>query len=171
MKTIHMLLANPDRRLSNIVEVAVRDVCYDQAVVQCFRTRRLDDFAVRGSCEAHDLIVMAPEHLQPGAVRKAGRDPLEEAVQAIRRIKDHRQVPILAVGVSAENELRFLMAGADNVFGIIFNDDVFKAEVRRVLSIAPPVEEVPASAIVTRPSFTETLMKGFDRFRQAVGTK
>ena len=170
MKTLYMLLANSDRRLNNLVEVAVRDVCYDQAVVECFHIRRVNDFAARGSCENHDLIVVAPEHLLQDALPKSNRDPIEKAVRTISRVKAHRQVPILAIGVSPENELRMLMAGADHVFGIIFNEEVFKAEVRRVLNISQPTAE-PTPAAITRSSFTETLIKSFDRFRQAVATK
>src|SRR6266496_1403840 len=136
MKTINLLLGNSDRRINNLLEVAVRDVCYDLAVVECFRTVRLDDLTQRGCCEEHDLIFIAPEHLFAGPVRKKSRDPIEEAVRAIRAIKEHRSVPIIGVAVPAEHELRVLMAGADNVFGVLFNDEALKAEVRRVLQLA-----------------------------------
>jgi len=169
MKTINLLLGNSDRRINNLVEVAVRDVCYDLAVVECHRTARLDELTQRGSCGDFDLIIIAPGHLVLGLVRRNPRDPIEEAVRAIRTIKEHRAVPILGVAVPAEHELRVLMAGAENVFGAFFNVEVMKSEVRRVLNLAEKVEE-PAPARSSRPSFTESLMRGFDRFKQAVGS-
>ena len=170
MKTINLLLGNSDRRINNQVEVAVRDVCYDRAVVECYRTARLDEFIQRGSCEDFDLILMAPDHLLPGPVRRGSRDPIEEAVRAIRTIKEHRTVPIIGVAVPAEHELKVLMAGADNVFGAFFNAEVLKSEVRRVLNLAEIAEETSLAAS-SRPSFAETIMRGFDRFKQAVVTK
>jgi hypothetical protein len=169
MKTINLLLGNSDRRINNLIEVAVRDVCYDLAVVECYRTARLDEFTQRGCCEGFDLIVIAPGHLAPGLVKRTPRDPIEEAVRAIRAIKEHRTVPILGVAVPAEHELRMLMAGTDNVFGAFFNVEVMKSEVRRVLNLAEKVEEA-APVRSSRPSFTESLMRGFDRFKQAVGS-
>ena len=170
MKTIHLLLGNSDRRLNNLVEVAVRDVCYDQAVVECYRTAKLDEFSHRGCCEDFDLVVFAPGHVLPGVVRKGPRDPIEDAVRAIRSIKEHRPVPILGIAVPADQELRILMAGCDNVFGAIFNDEVFKTEVRRVLNLHQRVE-APLPAAASRPSFTESVFKSLQRFRQAVGAK
>ena len=167
MKTINLLLGNSDRRINNQVEVAVRDVCYDQAVVECFKTAQLDDFIQRGSVEEFDLIIIAPEHLRPGPVRRNSRDAIAEAVRAICTIKEHRQVPIIGVAVPAEHELRMLMAGADNVFGVLFNDEVLKSEVRRVLGLTEQAEEPAPSS---RPSLTGVLMRSLDRFRQAVST-
>ena len=169
MKTINVLLGNSDRRINNLVEVAVRDVCYDLAVVECYRTARLDEFTQRGSCEDFDLIIMAPEHLAAGPVRKASRNPIEEAVRAIGAIKEHRNVPIIGVAVPSEHELKVLMAGADNVFGAVFNVEVLKSEVRRVLNLSEIVEE-PSPTRSSRPSFAETIMRGFDRFKQVVGS-
>jgi hypothetical protein len=167
MKTIHVLLGNSDRRINNLVEVAVRDVCYGLALVECFRTARLDEFTQRGSCEDFDLIIMAPKHLLPGPVRKGAGDAIEAGVRAIQTIKEHRAVPILGVAVPAEHELKVLMAGAENVFGAVFNEEVLKSEVRRVLKLAEPVAE-PVTP--DRPSFAGVLMRGFERFKQVVGS-
>src|SRR5207244_525590 len=99
MKTIHLLLGSSERRISNIVEVAVRDVCYEQAVVDCFRTPCLSDFTQRGCIEAFDLIVITPAHVLPGPFRRNSRNMIEESVRAIQSIKEHRQVPIIGVAV------------------------------------------------------------------------
>jgi len=167
MKTINLLLGNSDRRINNLVEVAARDVCYDRAVVECFKTADLDEFIQRGCVEEFDLIIIAPEHLRPGPVRRNTRNAIEEAVRAICTIKEHRQVPIIGVAVPAEHELRILMAGADNVFGVLFNDEVLKSELRRVLGLAEQAEVPPSPS---RASFAGVLLRGLDRFRQAVST-
>jgi hypothetical protein len=55
------------------------------------------------------------------------------------------------------------------VFGAFFNVEVLKSEVRRVLNLAEIVEE-PSPTPSSRLSFTETIMRGFDRFKQVVGS-
>src|SRR5438067_12805136 len=134
MRTINLLLGNSDKRSNNLIEVAVRDVCYDLAVVECFKTTRLDEFTMRGCCEDFDLLILSPDHVSPGRAGKGPRNSVEESVRAITTIKEARPAPIIAVAVPAEHELRLLMAGADNAFGVLFNEDALKCEVRRVLN-------------------------------------
>ena len=140
MNTIHLLLGSSDRRTANRIEVAVRDACYGQGVVEVYRSSRLDDFTQRGCIEGHDLIIFTPDYLLPGLVRKKPRDVIEEAVRAIESIKEHRQVPIIVIGISDDDQLRLLMAGADNTFPLLFNEDVLKGELRRVLELAEPAQ-------------------------------
>jgi hypothetical protein len=164
MKTIHLLLGSSDRRISNLIEVAVRDACYGQGVVECYRSSQLDDFTQRGCIEGHDLIIFTPDHLLPGLVRKKPRDVMDEAIRAIQSIKEHRAVPMIAIGVSEEDELRLLMAGAENVFPILFNENVLKDEVRRILGLTEPSHPADTS-IVNRStsSWAGFFAKGLER--------
>jgi hypothetical protein len=170
MKKIHLLLGSSDRRISNLIEIAVRDACYGQGVVECYRSSQLDDFTQRGCIEEHDLIIFTPGHLLPGLVRKKPRDVVEEAVSTIQSIKEHRQAPLIAIGVSQDNELRLLMAGAENVFPILFNEDALKGEVRRVLGMAEPsTAEETSTPRRSTSSWAEIFAKGLERL--GIGVK
>jgi hypothetical protein len=172
MKKIHLLLGSSDRRISNLIEITVRDACYGQGVVDFYRSLKLDDFKLRGCVEEHDLIIVTPQHLLPGLVRRNPQNMIEEAVRAIESIKEHRPVPVIAVGVSEEDELRFLMAGADNVFPIFFNADALKVEVARVLGLTEQlaVEETsPANRGAS--SWSGFFARGFERLIQRPKTE
>src|SRR5690349_12066673 len=49
MKKVHVLLANSDRRLNNLIAAAVRDLSHDQPEVECATTVRLDEL-IRSGC-------------------------------------------------------------------------------------------------------------------------
>ena len=141
MNTVHVLIANSDRRLNNLIEVAVRDVCYEHYLVECGITNRLDELLHRGSVSEFGLIFITPDHIVSGPTKRAPRVTIEKAAEAIRTIKGLRPVPIIAVGVRSPDEIPLLEAGADNVFGILFDRDEFRAEIRRVLNLNERVQE------------------------------
>jgi len=146
MRTLNLLLANSDRRVTNLIESLVRDVCGDHSVLHCTRTVRLDELTEQGSRQPFDLIILSPEHLAPGPDRPTSRISLREAVTAIRTIKNFRTVPIIAAGVSGKNEMALSEAGADLVLGLPFSCEELKAGVRRfspILSEPQPVRESP----------------------------
>jgi len=140
--------------------------------VDCYRSPKLDDFKLRGCVEEHDLIIVTPQHLLPGLVRRKSQNMIEEAIRAIQSIKEHRQVPVIAVGVSEQDELRFLMAGADNVFPIFFNGDALKAEVARVLALtAQSAVEETAASNRGASSWAGFFARGFERLIQRPKTE
>src|SRR5881227_2246215 len=113
IKTVSVLLANSDRRLNNHIEVAVRNVCYEQLHVECSTTCRLDELLHRGCLSEFGLIFVAPDHLVLGASPRASQVRIEDAARVIRTIKHQRAVPILAVGVNPQDEPALLEAGVD----------------------------------------------------------
>ena len=163
IKTVSVLLANSDRRLNNLIEVAVRNVCFDQLHVECSTTWRLDELLHRGCLREFGLIFVAPDHLVSGPSPREGQIHLSDATRVIRTIKHQRAVPIIAVGVNPQDEPALLEAGADRVFGILFDRDALGAQVRTVLNLRDEVSEEPES---TRWSFATGLLRGWQRLRQ-----
>jgi len=163
MNTVHVLIANSDRRLNNLIEVAVRDVCYEQVLVECFITSRLDEVKHRGSYENVGLIFLAPNHVVIGPPHRAVSATLEESVICIQALKTRRSIPIIAVGVRPDHELSLLEAGADSVFGILFDGDKLRLQIRQGLGIQ---EHVPESEPPNRWSFASGLLRGFQKLRQ-----
>jgi hypothetical protein len=158
MKLVHLLLGNSDRRTNTIIEVAVRDVCYNHAVVECFRTSRVDELLRLGRSDMFDLMVVAPGNLMPEPSRPSGSVSMTEALRLIQSVRTRRSTQIIAVGVEEEHRLMVLEAGAENAFGLFLDTEAFKAEVRRVLRIPEQAEEPAAPA---RSSFMETLLRSF----------
>jgi hypothetical protein len=164
MNTVHLLLACAERRLSNPVEAAIRDACYEHAIVACTRTARVDDFFRLGCKDGFDLIVVTPENQLPMPSQKTTSDGLvEESLNAIRTIKSQRFTPIIAVAVAPEYEGLLAEAGADSVLIRPFDSEGFKLEVRRLLGLCERIVE-PA---VSRRSFGETLLRSWQRLTQA----
>src|SRR5260370_36782499 len=104
IKTVSVLLANSDRRLNNLIEVAVRNVCYDQLHVECSTTWRLDELLHRGCLSEFGLIFVAPDHLVSGPSPHAAQIRIPDAVRVIRTIRLHRAGPIIPVGVTPQDE-------------------------------------------------------------------
>src|SRR2546421_12800030 len=97
MDRITLLLANADRRTSNIVETAVLDVCYNQAVVECVRTARVDEFIQQSFLATYDLLIVAADGLPAEPSRRAGWVTVEEDARAVEAIKEHSSTPLLAL--------------------------------------------------------------------------
>jgi hypothetical protein len=164
MKKVHVLLANSDRRLNNLIEVAVRDVCYDQLEVECATTVRLDELIRNGCLGGFGLIFVAPTHLVSGPGRRAASATVADAAHAIQTIKGYHATPIIAVGVQPHDELPLLEAGADKVFGILFDRDELRSELRRVLHL--PELGVEAEPEPSRWPFATGLLRGLQKLRQ-----
>ncbi len=139
MKTVNLLIASSNRRINNLVEAAVHDVCYDQAVVQCIRVSGVDELLRASTCNWLDLIMVAPDALIPAQNRRA-RVTVEQTAKAIRVLKSQNSTPVLALEVAPENHLALLEAGADNAFAFPVDSEALKTEVRRLLSLAEQAE-------------------------------
>jgi len=163
MNTVHVLIAYSDRRLNNLIEVAVRDVCYEQLLVECEITSRLDELRHRGCSDIFGLIFVAPNHLVIGPAQRARPATLEDASECIKTIKQYRAVPIIAVGVRPDHEMTVLETGADSVFGILFDRDKLRFEIRRGLGIQ---EAIAQAEQPSRWSFASGFLKGFHKLRQ-----
>jgi hypothetical protein len=163
MNTVHLLLACAERRLSNPVEAAIRDVFYEQAVVACTRTPRVDDFFRLGRKLGFDLIVVAPENLLPLPSQRATNDGLVmESLNAIRTIKSQHLTPIVAFAVSAAYEEALAEAGTDSVLGVPLDAETLKLEVRRLLGLREQVVE----AVPSRRSFMDGLLRSWQKLTQ-----
>ncbi len=159
MKSVKLLLANSDRRSSNLIEVVVRDVCFERAVVECTRTSRIDEFLFLGTREQFDLIVVAPDHLMPEPSRRTAQVSLDEALRGIRRIKRQSSAPLIAVCVPQGYEPVLIEAGAAATLGLFFRSEAIEAEVRRVLTLPEQVEVAPQ----VRWSLAGALLRGLQR--------
>jgi hypothetical protein len=140
MRNIHLLLANTDRQMSNKIEAAVLDVCYDQATVACTRACRTDELGKFGSYPGADLIVVAPDNLLGESGRRTAAAKIDEVAMALARVRQRSSVPIIAVNCSPEDEAVLREAGVDSVLGVPYNIEVLKAEVRERLKIEELVE-------------------------------
>ncbi len=163
MKTLNVLLCHSDRRVNNLIEVLLRDVCYNQAVVNCARTVRVEDFIIQARERECDLIIVSPDDLLTAGGRRVPRGSISEAVRAVHEIRERRGMPIIAIGICVEFELALLEAGVDRVLDLPFNCDKLKSAVREVLNLAEWVE--PAAP--ERWSLTGALMRSFHRLTHA----
>jgi DNA-binding response OmpR family regulator len=158
MENIKLLLAHSDRRVGNQVEVAILDVCYNQAVVQSTRIIRLDEFVHQGSLWDYDLMVLGSEHLFGDRTQKNLAD-MDAVIKAIEQVRQHRSAPIIALSSSQDIADELLRAGADVVLSSLFNADQFKAEVRALLELNNPAEPAVAGGWSAIGSF----LRGFQK--------
>ena len=158
MESIKLLLAHSDRRLSNQIEVAILDVCYNQAVVNSTRISRLDEFAHQGGLWDFDLMVVGADHLFTDKAQKswAGAQVVADAIERVRLL---RSTPIIALASSPAAAEALLHAGADSVLSTPFNADPFKAEVRSLLQLSSAVEPANSGAW----SAIGSLLRGFQK--------
>ena len=164
MEAIALLLANSDRQLNSLIEAQVLDVCYNQAVVHCTKTARVDELAHLGRSGQFDLIVVAADNLSPGPGHRATSVASEEVLRAIGDIRSHCSTPMLAVTMRLEAEASLLGAGADCVVRFPFQAEMLKAEVRGLLRMPELVEKV---AVPTRWSLAAMLLRRFGRLKSA----
>jgi hypothetical protein len=160
MDTIKLLLAHADRRVTNLIEVAVLDVCYDQAAVQSTRTSRLDEFVRQGSLWDFDLIVVGAENLFADRSQQTWA-VAEQVAQAIRTIRSQNSVPIIAIAPGAKSHEALLEAGAHSVLDFPFNSERLKSEVRPLLDLNGLVE----AGETNRWSAFGSLFKGLQKAR------
>jgi DNA-binding response OmpR family regulator len=158
METIKLLLAHADRRVTNQIEVAVLDVCYDRAVVQSTRTARLEEAVRQGSLWDFDLIIIGAGNLFADRAQQAWAG-LEAVAEGIRTIRSQSSAPIVALSGSPEWLDTLREAGAHSVLRFPFNADQLKAEVRPLLDLNGHVE----TAEPNRWSSLGSLFKGFQK--------
>src|SRR5258706_742488 len=118
MKNLNLLLANPDRRVNSMIEVMIRDLCYNGAVVIIFSVGRLDEFTDLAMPHDFDLAINAQENLRPPPKHAAAPRGFEAALRQIREIKNHRALPIVAIAVSPQNEVAVSSAGVGFLLGV-----------------------------------------------------
>jgi len=162
MHRVYVLLGNSDRRTNNLIEVAIRDACYEQLHVECLTTNRLDEVLHLGNSDKFGLIFLASHNLVSGPPRRALHCSCADVAEAIRTLKKTRPVCIMGVGVLPQDEPLLLEAGADKVFGILLDRTKLQAEVRRALNLREPVVEAEAG----RWSMAAELLRGFQKLRQ-----
>ena len=156
MDRLNLLLGIAERRTGNLIEAAVLDACYEQAVIEFARTARVDELSLWGSRGGFDLVIVAVEHLLTG--RKAGWVPLEDTLEAIGEVRRRVPTPLLALVTSTEYEVALLGAGADVVLPMPFEREILKSEVRKLLRLPEPVgREEPAG----RRLSAAALFRGF----------
>lgn len=163
MKTLNVLLCHSDRRVNNLIEVLVRDVCYNQAIINCNRTTMVEDFIIQAREKECDLIILAPNDVLAAGGRPVHRASLAETIRAVGEIRERRGMPIIAMGISVEFELALLEAGVDRVLDLPFNCDKLKSAVREALNLSEYVEP----AVPQRRSWTHALMRGWQRLKHA----
>jgi len=158
MESIKILLAHSDRRVSNQIEVAILDVCYNQAVAKATRITRLDELVHQGGLWDFDLIVIGADHLYADKTQKNWAGALR-VVQAVERIREHRSTPIIALASNQATVDALMQAGVDMVVGSPFQVEEFKLEVRSLLELGSTLEAVKPSGW----SMVGSLLRGFQK--------
>jgi len=162
METIKLLLAHADRRINNLVEVAVLDVCYERAAVQSTRTTRLDEFVHQGSLWDFDLIVVGADQLfQDRHQRELAS--VEDVAKSIEAIRSQHSTPLISLTASEDAGQALLDAGADAVLPLPLNSEQLKSELRSRLDLNGLVEDGEAG----RWSGLGSLLRGFQRAKAA----
>jgi hypothetical protein len=143
MDNINVLLVNADRRINNLIESAVLDVCYNRGLAHFTRTTELAEFVRLAPSEGFSLMVLVVEHtflVQKAPQKLAGIEEVVDAIASVHR----RFAPLMVVSTSDENKKRLLEAGADCMMKFPFNRESLKLEFRRILKL-PEVKEEPAN--------------------------
>lgn len=148
MKNLNLLLANPDRRVNTLIEVMIRDLCYNHAVVNIFTVSRLDEFTDLAMRHDFDLAIISPENLRPPSKHAAAPRGFNAALRQIREIKNHRTLPIIAIAVPADKEFAVSSAGVDCVMGLPFKFDELKAAVKNFWNVPDSQPEQPSAGNV-----------------------
>ena len=140
MDNMHLLVANAIPALSNRIESLVLDVCFDQAIVETTRTERADELVRLASSGAYQLVIVAADNLLPPPDLRKAWVSANEAVRAIRAIRDRCDTPVIVVSIFPD-EGSLLEAGARSVVRLPFEGEKLKSGVRRVLRRADQVKE------------------------------
>jgi hypothetical protein len=165
METINVLLGCSERRINNHIEIALRDVCYGEALVNCQFIHRLDSWITEASAQHFHLLILAPEHVIRGIGGKIEKVACQEAAEAIRNLRQLRATPVLAFTAREKSERLLLEAGVERVFPTIFNEGVLRDELRRVLNLSPA--DLPSSTRVETCTLATLLIRSLQRFRPA----
>ena len=143
MHTINLLIGNNDRRISNLVEALVLDICYERVAVDTYRTAQLIDFARRAASGRYDLAILAPGHLDRDSALKS-EVTTEGVISAMTDVKKRADIPLVAINTSGEIVEPLLEVGLDAVLTAPFDADALRFELRRILRIpervAPSLE-------------------------------
>jgi len=159
MRTLKLLVGNSDRRISNLIEVMIRDLSFNRAVIDMIRVSRIDEFVQRGRDENFDLIIFAPDNLLAAPRQNRASRSVPTAIRQIRAVRTHQETPMIAISVSPEQELVFTDAGTDCVLGLPFRFEELKAAVRLYLGLPTETEGAPAQ----RWTLVGFLMRGLQR--------
>ncbi len=159
MKTVQLLLGSSNRNVSVELEAMVLDVCYNQAVVHCTRTGRVDELVAFGCRDGFDLILVASNNLFSVRNRGAGWAGIDEVTRAVSIIHGERSTPIIAVGAPAEHEFLLMESGAHSVHGFPLNAGELKPEFREVLRVSPDALLDRDEALPNRWSFSRLLSR------------
>lgn len=138
----------------------VLDLCYNRASVGTTRAVRIDELAHKACREEFDVMIFAPDNLQPPPGLDLCPQRIIEAIEQIRKVRPPSKMPIIAFSVSPEQEFVLTEAGVDCVLGVPFHPEELKAAVDLRLNL-------PAA----RPEHTATMdnslggliMRGFQR--------
>jgi len=159
MRTLNLLLGTSDRRIGNLIEVMVRDLCFNRAVVNISRAGRIDEFIEQGKAVEFDLVIFAPDALLPAARQTVTSRSVALGLRQIRSVRTHQELPIIAISVSPDQELALTDAGSDCVLGLPFRFEDLKSAVRLYLKLPFETDEAPAE----RSSFGAFLLRGLQR--------
>jgi hypothetical protein len=159
MKTLNLLIGHSDRRICNLIEVLVLDICYNRASVNTTRAARIDELAHKACREDFDLMIVGPDNLCPAPGLEPCPQRIIEAIHQIRKVRTPRKMPIIAFAVSPEREFPLTNAGADCVLGLTFHPEELKAAVDLRLNL--PAARPEHSFADT--SFATAFMRGFQR--------
>jgi len=159
MKTLQMLLGCSERRTAAVIEATVLDVCYNRAAVKTAKVPRLGEFTRSAVCGSVELMVLVPHLLL--AEPRLGEPTTEMVVQAVWLAKNRCPAPLVLLSSSAQDEYRFLEAGADAVLSGTLKPEDLHAQLARLISLPEPEEPLAQpkwsfASIFSRKVKTET---------------
>ena len=159
MDRLNVLLGIAERRTGNLIEAAVLDACYEQALAEFTRTSRIDQLVLWGARGGFDLLVVGADLLLADPGRRAGWASSPEVIEAIRGVRARCSTPLLVLTNTIEDEELLLEAGARTVLPLPLQPEPFKAEVRRLLGLPEFAESSEPSR--SRWFSAATLFRGF----------
>lgn len=151
MKSIRILLGSCNRSVNNTVEAHLRDLCFERAEVDLARVGRIGEFIQQASCDAYEMILVAPWDLQPDLNRRAVPIALDQVCCALRLIRQRHHVPIIAIQAGSNDQEDLLDAGADTVLHRPLDAAKLRAEVE-------PFLKLPELAVPPQPTLQWSLV-------------
>ncbi len=159
MRTINLLIGNTDRRINNLVEALVLDVCFERAAVESYRVGKLSEFLRQALSGQFELAILAPDWLCLEDTGRKAPVTLQQVASSIRIIKRQTPTPVLAINVSRPAQHVLTDTGVDCVFGMPFNVEDLRPHARRLLQMPETVEAPEPKTVPLLAALLQTLRR------------
>ncbi len=164
VRTMHLLLGNSERLLTNFIEVLVQDACPERGLVRTTGVRTIEAFILEGLTGRFNLGIIIPKNLLPDGAATRIYNPYSEAAQAIRVLKKRCSMPIIAAAAVEEHSIEVQMlraAGIDGLVELPFHPDQFAAAIHEVVNRKSQQE-------VRKPDLVQSLLNSLSSMSHCV---